>query len=192
MNNAAASLLVIIGAGDQRYDGWIPTNQEQLDLTVRESFEAFFGERRADGLLCEHVWEHLDRESAHSAARHCFDYLKPGARLRLAVPDRLFPDERYQLEVQVGGPGPADHPAVDHQVVYDYACLSDVFVCAGFDVALLEWWDEEGVFHVESWDPALGIIYRSSTYDHRNADFRDRIGPPGFTSLILDAVKRRR
>jgi predicted SAM-dependent methyltransferase len=29
---------VIIGAGDQRYDGWIPTDQHQLDLADASSF----------------------------------------------------------------------------------------------------------------------------------------------------------
>lgn len=33
-------------------------------------------------------------------------------------------------------------------------------------------------------------IYRSSLRDHRNEAFRNGVGPPGFTSLILDAVKR--
>lgn len=47
---------VIIGAGEQRWEGWLPTQQDDLDLTRPESFAAFFGESRADAFLCEHVW----------------------------------------------------------------------------------------------------------------------------------------
>ncbi|MEL6981933.1 MAG: hypothetical protein AAFO29_05880 [Actinomycetota bacterium] len=180
---------VIIGAGDQRYEGWVATEQEQLDLADADSFEVFFGSTRADGLLCEHVWEHLDLDEARQAAHNCFRSLRPGARLRVAVPDRLFPDEDYQRNVQVGGPGPADHPAADHKVVYDLDLLDSVLASAGFEVVPLEWWDDKGAFHVGEWDPDLGVIYRSSLFDHRNADYRAGTGPPGFTSLIVDAIR---
>jgi len=182
-------LRVILGAGDQRYEGWIPTHKEQLDLASPESFANFFGARRADGFLCEHVWEHLEIDESHIAAENCFRYLKPGARLRVGVPDRWFPNEDYQRTVQVGGPGPADHPAADHKVVYDVALLTSVFAQAGFDVEPLEWWDSDGEFHVQPWDPAFGVIYRSSRYDHRNEAFRKGDDLPGFTSLIVDAIK---
>ena len=111
-------LFVIIGAGEQRYEGWIPTDQDQLDLTDTRTFDRFFGARPADGLLCEHVWEHLDESEARLAAANCFAVLKPGGRLRVAVPDRLFPNKAYQHDVQVGGPGPVDHPAAGHKVAY--------------------------------------------------------------------------
>lgn len=183
---------MIIGAGDQRYDGWIPTDQHQLDLADRRSFESFFGPKLADGLLCEHVLEHLDLADAGTAAINCHDYLRPGARLRLAVPDRLFPDADYQRNVQVGGPGSPDHPAADHKVVYDLDLLRSILTPAGFEVVPLEWWDEHGRFHVRTWDPELGVIYRSSVFDHRNDAYRAGTGPPGFTSLIVDAIRNRR
>jgi len=116
-------LWVIIGAGEQRYDGWVPTHQDELDLASADSFETFFGDRLAAGMLCEHVWEHLDPAEANVAARNCFRFLLPGARLRVAVPDRLFPDEEYQQMVQVGGPGPVDHPAAGHKVTPGFTSL---------------------------------------------------------------------
>ncbi|WP_169737210.1 hypothetical protein [Deinococcus pimensis] len=43
---------VILGAGDQAWDGWTPTQREHLDLTDRASFDRFFGDRRVrDGRL---------------------------------------------------------------------------------------------------------------------------------------------
>ncbi len=57
-------------------------------------------------------------------------------------------------------------------------------------MSLLEWWDAAGEFHALPWTPDDGPIYRSSLLDHRNEAFRNGDGPPGFTSPMLDAVKR--
>ena len=78
---------VILGAGEQRWDGWIPTQQAQLDVLNPASFAAYFGDARADAFLCEHVWEHLTVNEGERAARLVFEYLKPGGVLRVAVPD---------------------------------------------------------------------------------------------------------
>ncbi|AWN24554.1 hypothetical protein DKM44_07805 [Deinococcus irradiatisoli] len=177
-------LKVILGAGTQRWPGWIPTQREDLDLLSRRGFEVWFGERHADAFLCEHVWEHLSEEEGREAAGLCFDFLKPGGWLRCAVPDGHFPDPAYQRVVQVGGPGPADHPAADHKVLYTASRFRDVFEQAGFEVELLEYCDEVGRFHFHQWDVHSGPIYRSLLLDHRN-----REGHLGFVSLILDARK---
>jgi predicted SAM-dependent methyltransferase len=182
-------LKVSIGAGPQRWEGWTPTDRIDLDLASRDSFEAWFGSRRASALLCEHVWEHLDLDDSVRAASNCFDFLQRGGRLRVAVPDGLFPDAEYQWIVQVGGPGPKDHPAADHKVVYDYRTFVPIFEAAGFVVTLLEWWDEEGNFHHAQWDLADGPIGRATKLDTRNEAWRKGEGPPGFTSLLLDAVR---
>jgi predicted SAM-dependent methyltransferase len=177
-------LKIIVGAGQQSYDGWIATHKEQLDLLRREDWEASFGERRIDALLCEHVWEHLTEAEGRAAAARCYEFLKPGGYLRCAVPDANFPDEAYQTMVQVGGPGPLDHPAADHKIVYEYQLFADIFARAGFEIDLLEYCDEQGRFHYNQWSPADGPIYRSLLSDHRNRD-----GQLGFVSLILDAKK---
>ncbi|MFC6665694.1 hypothetical protein ACFP9V_10325 [Deinococcus radiopugnans] len=65
--------MVIIGAGEQRWDGWIPTGREDLDLLDRAGWNAWFGDRRANALLCEHVWEHLSEAQGRAAA-------SPGSR----------------------------------------------------------------------------------------------------------------
>lgn len=179
-------LNIILGAGDQAWGGWISTQREHLDLTSRASFEQYFGDRRADAFLCEHVWEHLTPEQGIEAARLCFDFLQPGGFLRCAVPDANFPDETYQRTVQVGGPGPADHPAADHKIVYDVHRFRQVFEMAGFEVEPLEYCDEQGRFHYHEWDVTTGPIYRSLLLDHRNRD-----GKLGFVSIVLNAVKPR-
>ena len=125
-------LRIIIGAGEQRWDGWVPTHKEQLDLLDRRGWETASGTRLADAFLCEHVWEHLTEDEGRAAARLCYEFLKPGGFLRCAVPDANFPDPDYQAAVQIGGPGPADHPAADHQIVFEYQLFRDVFASAGF------------------------------------------------------------
>ncbi|MCX6374896.1 MAG: hypothetical protein NTU88_02440 [Armatimonadetes bacterium] len=56
----------------------------------------------------------------------------------------------------------------------------------GFQVRLLEYYDENGVFHFEEWDPDDGYISRSKRYDpgHSRRGFSEP-----FTSIIIDAVK---
>lgn len=177
-------LRVIIGAGQQTYAGWIATQKEQLDLLDRTTWEAFFGERRADALLCEHVWEHLTLDEGKAAATLCYEYLRDGGRLRVAVPDGNFPDPAYQrlARAQV----PPDHPAADHKTVYDYHLIREVFEGAGFVVDVLEYCDEDGRFHYNHWEASQGMIYRSLRFDHRNTG-----GTLGFVSLIIDAIKPR-
>ena len=177
-------LRIILGAGDQRYPGWIATQQADLDLLRPEVWAASFGERRADAFLCEHVWEHMTEAEGRAAARLCFAYLRPGGYLRCAVPDGNFPDPEYQRTVQIGGPGPLDHPAADHKIVYTAGLFADIFRGAGFEVDLLEYCDERGRFHYNQWDAAQGKIYRSLRFDHRNQD-----GALKSVSLILDANK---
>ena len=177
-------LRLILGAGTQRWPGWIATQQRDLDLLQPERWADQFGARRAAAFLCEHVWEHLTEEQGRAAAALCYRYLAPGGYLRCAVPDANFPNVEYQRMAQPGGPGPADHPAADHQIVYDYRRFAAIFADAGFTVDFLEWCDERGRFHFSSWDPADGPIYRSLRSDHRNQD-----GKIGFVSLILDAHK---
>ncbi|WP_420319400.1 class I SAM-dependent methyltransferase [Gorillibacterium massiliense] len=176
---------IIVGASSQSYPGWIQTQEEELNLLKRSDWEKNFGNRKMDVILSEHVWEHLSFEEGIQAARICYDFLKPNGYIRCAVPDGYFKNEWYQNVVQVGGPGPKDHPAASHKIVHTYKTLTRVFEEAGFEIQLLEYCDEEGQFHFNEWDPHDGFIYRSYRYDHRNQD-----GVLGFVSLIVDAVKK--
>lgn len=181
---ATEPVRIIIGAGDQRWPGWIATHKETLDLLRPDDWERSFGNRLVDALLCEHVWEHLTEAEGRSAARLCYRWLKPGGYLRCAVPDANFPDTSYQRIARIGGPGPKSHPAADHKIVYDYRRFADVFVQAGFSVDLLEYCDKQGRFHYHQWSPDQGPIYRSLRLDRRNQG--DKLV---FASLIIDAIK---
>lgn len=178
------TLKIIIGAGEQAYDGWIATQKEDLDLLDPTTWERSLEEESVDAFLCEHVWEHLTEGEGRQAAKLCYQYLKPGGYLRCAVPDGNFRNPEYQELVQVHGNGDPDSPAVDHKILYTHALLTDVFEDAGFQVKVLEYCDGEGIFHAFPWSPDDGPIYRSLATDHRNQD-----GTVQFASLIIDAIK---
>ncbi|MGD6966563.1 class I SAM-dependent methyltransferase [Rossellomorea vietnamensis] len=176
---------VVIGAGEHNNNpGWMQTQESELNLLNKHDWEKRFDEGSISAILAEHVWEHLSYDEGVAAAKICFDYLRPGGYIRCAVPDVFFPDEDYQEFVKVGGPGPADHPAASHKIVHSYKTISDMFEKAGFQVKLLEFCDEQGIFHYNEWDEKQGFIYRSKRFDHRNQE-----GKLVFASLIVDAIK---
>jgi predicted SAM-dependent methyltransferase len=175
---------VILGAGQTRYEGWVPTQEEDLNLLSALDWDKLFAIESIDALLAEHVWEHLTLEEGIVAAKNCYKYLNPGGYIRCAVPDKNFRNEWYQNMVQVGGPGPSDHPAATHKIVYDYKTLVQVFESAGFQVSLLEYCDEKGDFHYTYWNVEDGKIGRSFRFDTRNS-----IDKIGMVSIIIDAKK---
>jgi predicted SAM-dependent methyltransferase len=174
---------VALGSGRSSYDRWISTDIDILDITSEKDWKRCFEPESLEALLAEHVWEHLTPEQAAAAARNCFNYLKPGGYLRIAVPDGFHPSEAYIKWVTEG---PPESGADDHKVLYNYKTFSEVFSGAGFQVRLLEYYDENGVFHFEEWDPDDGYISRSKRYDpgHSRRGFSEP-----FTSIIIDAVK---
>jgi len=178
-----ASVRLIVGAASQSYPGWIATQEQELNLRRRQDWAHSFKNRKIDRILAEHVWEHLDEQEGRRAAHICFDFLKPGGVVRCAVPDGYFPCAAYQHKARTGNPGP-ENPSGGHKTIYTYHLLQDVFASAGFAVDLLEYCDEQGVFHYRDWDPADGFIYRSRRFDHRNQGGEIRV-----VSLIIDAVK---
>lgn len=175
---------VILGAGQTKAYGWIATQENELNLLSKQDWMNRFELESIDALLAEHVWEHLTYEEGIIAAKNCYNYLKPGGYIRCAVPDKNFRNEWYQNMVKVGGPGPVDHPAATHKIVYDYKTLKQVFENAGFEVSFLEYCDEKGDFHYTYWNELDGKIGRSFRFDTRNS-----IDKLGMVSLVIDAKR---
>jgi predicted SAM-dependent methyltransferase len=177
---------VVIGSGATQLGGhrhWISTDREFLNLLQPSDWQGFFQPNSIAAMLAEHVWEHLTHEQGLAAARTCYTYLRPGGYLRLGVPDGLHPNPEYIEWVRVGGRSPMQ-VANDHKVLYTYQSLRSLLEQAGFRVQLYEYFDENGVFHEQPWDPAAGMIRRSRRFDKRNKG-----GSLTFTSIVLDAVK---
>ena len=168
----------VIIASAQGQPGWVETKIDTLDLLKEADWQRF---PPIDAVFAEHVWEHLTRTEAQRAAVLCYRYLLPGGYLRVAVPDGYHPDPDYIEHVRPGGSGVG---ASDHKVLYTYRSFAKIFKDAGFDVNLLEYWDEERTFHYKLWDIGDGRVRRSLRFDPRNTD-----GQPHYTSIILDARK---
>ncbi len=174
-------LKIVVGASNVFEKGWTPTEYDFLNLLKEEDFKNFFGGPKIDAILSEHVWEHLTEAEGQIGFQNCYNFLKKGGYLRIAIPDGFHPDPKYIEMVKVGGTGAG---ADDHKVLYNYKMLQTNLEKCGFKVNFLEYFDEKGEFHFVDWDKEKGMVHRSKRYDDRNKD-----GKLNYTSLIVDAVK---
>lgn len=175
------TLKLVIGASGVSEKGWIATDKEHLNILDTKTWDRYFKPGSIDAMLAEHVWEHLTPSEANTAATNCYRYLRPNGYLRVAVPDGFHTVQSYVNDVKPAGSGSG---AEDHKVLYNYLSLSHVFKITGFQVELLEYFDERGCFHSNAWDSEKGLIHRSVKYDERNSD-----GQLHYTSIIIDAFK---
>jgi predicted SAM-dependent methyltransferase len=175
-------LKVVIGASGLFNEGWIGSEKEILDLLNRKHWHNYFKKNSIDVILAEHVWEHLSIDEGLKAAKQCYLYIKLGGYLRVAVPDGFCPNSEYIECVKPGGTGDG---SAGHKVLFTHLTFSDLFLRAGFQVNLLEYYDSKGVFHYTDWEPKDGAIRRSRRFDARNKN-----GILGYTSIILDAHKK--
>lgn len=175
------ALKVVVGSSDIFENGWIPSEWYFLNLLKEQDWLKYFKENSISNILAEHVWEHLSLEDGKIAVNTCHRFLKKGGRLRIAVPDGYHPDPAYIDYVKPGGSGAG---ADDHKILYTYKTISQILEQAGYEVQLVEYFDESGSFHQNTWDVEHGYIHRSFKNDKRNAD-----GKPNYTSLIVDAIK---
>ena len=174
-------LKIVLGSSRVHVRDWLLTDMDQLDITAEADWNRYFTPDSVDAILAEHVWEHLTPDQAVAAARHCFAYLRPGGRLRLAVPDGLHPDPEYIDAVRPMGSAEGSE---DHKVLYTCDTLNQLLETVGFRTCVLECFDATGRFFSADWDPEDGMIRRSARFDSRNSD-----GVLRYTSIIIDAFK---
>ena len=169
-------------AGINPDNSWFATDKNDLDVTKSSDWRKYLIFFRLDNIFAEHVWEHLSDSDTELANKNCFNFLKKNGVLRLAVPDGFNPDKKYIEYVRPGGNGIG---ADDHKILYNYKIMKNRLEKIGFEVELLEYWDEFGKFHFIDWSNDGGRVERSKRYDLRNKN-----GILGYTSLIVDAIKR--
>ncbi|QRR01926.1 class I SAM-dependent methyltransferase [Dyadobacter sandarakinus] len=179
--NPAEPVNMVVGSMYSLYKGWIHSDIETLNLLIRSDWERYFTVNSIDRILAEHVWEHLTEDEGKAAFKNCYDFLKPGGFLRVAVPDGFSSNPAYIDYVKPGGTGEGAH---DHKLLYNYQLMSRNLQQIGFTVRLLEYYDENGIFHKNPWSASDGMVRRSADHDSRNHG-----GELGYTSLIIDAVK---
>jgi predicted SAM-dependent methyltransferase len=64
-----------------------------------------------------------------------------------------------------------------HKTLFTYKTFEELFRKAGFDVRLLEYFDESGQIQLTDWKEQQGTITRAWRFDRKN------------TSIIIDAFK---
>jgi len=111
-------LKIILGAALTNQAGWLSTNEEYLDISIREDWERILPRKSMiKRMVAEHVFEHLTKEEMLRAISLCHEYLIPGGTLLIAVPDGNHPDEEYRLHTGINGIGP---DARDHKQFIKY------------------------------------------------------------------------
>lgn len=184
---------IIIGSGGTNYNGWFSTDIDFLNVLDELAWEKFFRENTIDNLLAEHVFEHLKKEECELALTLCYRYLKHGGNIRIAVPDGYHTDLNYLEMVKPKGWGCG---SFDHQELYNYKVLSGILINIGFDVNLIEWFDENGNFNQSEMNSQFGYIERAGRHITCNSSsctkckLYDRCRKIKYTSLIIDAIKR--
>ncbi|MEZ2129480.1 MULTISPECIES: hypothetical protein [unclassified Sinorhizobium] len=200
-------LRVAIGVASERQEGWRHLHQSELDATSEQNWHSLFQPDSVDNILAEHVWEHLTWTQAQQATSLCFRFLRPGGRLRLAVPDVFHASAYIADVVSATGSKAAEH---NHLVDYNYQLMTKLMSGCGLQVELQDWWDERGIFHSNysgkdehgyiirsyaNWplhpsiyrDPAIYEKIVESVPDSIRDDFVSR--QITHTSLIVDGIK---
>lgn len=174
----ARPLRLIVGAGGTEYEGWLSTDKYLLDATKQEDWARIFRPGTLDNILSEHVLEHLDLDQCRRLLSLSYHFLKPGGRIRVAVPDGNRGDEPYREETMP--------PYDGHKLMLTVDSLNDLLRAAGFETRALEWFDENDTFHAVEWDESQGPVMRCRRNDRQE---RYRRGDLLYTSIIMDGVK---
>ena len=181
--NTNDSINLIVGAGTINLKGWFSTDIATLDITNENHFRKYFKHKRINKILAEHVLEHLTTEQLDLMVKNFYQYSADDINIRIAVPDGYHKDERYINTVKPGGTGVG---ANEHKHLFNYKTLSLIFERQGFVSLLMEYWDEEKLFHTSYSNDNNGYIQRSFINDARNIN-----ETPISTSLIIDFKKAR-
>lgn len=178
-NPTENELKVVLGAGLSQMEGWILTDIDKLNILREEQWNFLFQPNSISNLLSEHVLEHLTEAEVRLGLTLAHKYLKVGGKIRIAVPDAYRKDEVYVKEVIP--------PKCGHKTYWNYKVLSALMKEIGFDVRLLEYFDENEKFNYTEWDENEGKILRSKKFDKRE---KFKKGDVFYTSLIVDGIKR--
>ncbi len=176
--NNKEQIKLVIGAGPTIFAGWFSTDKDVLDITKREDFLKYFPQKKIHRILAEHVLEHLTDSELRAAAKNLAEFSTQDINIRIAVPDGYHASPDYIELVKPGGSGAS---ADDHKQLFNYKTLPRYFEPYGFEPTLLEYWDENCIFHTSYKKDEDGFIERSLIHDDRN-----KSGKPIYTSLIID------
>lgn len=179
---SASPVNIVIGAGQTRLEDWISTDVPAFDVRRSDHWRKLFPPASIDRMLAEHVFEHLTSDELARFLETAGQYLAPGGRVRIAVPDGYHPSADYINSVRPGGIGVG---AGDHKMLYTCDLIGELMRKQDYQFELLEYFDAAGQFHQSGWSAHDGFVSRSADHDARNAD-----GQLNYTSLIVDCWRQ--
>jgi len=176
---------VIVGAGPQQLLGWLSTNINILNITQDASWRNLFNPNSIDNILAEHVVEHLSLDELYRALEHARTYLKPGGIFRIAVPDAFHPSRYYYNLVKPGGWETPEQ----HKLFFDYEMMTRIAEKSGYRMRLLEYFDEQGIFHQELYSLDEGAVQRCAK-NNCGLDLSDKTVIERFYSSIAEPLRQ--
>lgn len=166
MSATPAPLLLHVGCGDQRLDGWVNVDRQELpsvDLVVDVTAGLPFDDAAA--LFAEHFLEHLPLDEALAFLVEAHRVLADGGRLRLSTPNL---DWVLATQYAPGTPGGDLRVGAlrlnrafygwSHRFLWNRPLLAEALAAAGFT-------DLRWRRHGESEWPAFRNLERHETYD---------------------------
>ena len=124
-----------------------------------------FEDDSIDLVYASHVIEYFDREQVVSILDEWYRILKPGAEIRIAVPDfeqmsKLYVDNSTELSDILGplyGKMSMGNEIIYHRTVYDFKTLEKTLNFSGFeDIERYDWGDYKD--HVENDDHSQSYL----------------------------------
>ena len=132
-----------------------------------------------DRLHSEDCFEHIELTQYPRILEELHRILKPGGRLRLAVPDYRNPKDRFCLEK---GFDPRNNL---HITLTTYELLKPVLDASPFTVDYLHYWKDDDTFVQNDIDYSKGYVRRTPDNDERNKG-ADKLH---VTSFVCDLIK---
>ena len=150
-----------------RRPGFLSIRREILDITNETQFRNLFCPNSVDIFFSEHTLEHVTYDGVRTAFLNFYKYLRPGGRVRLAVPDCPGNYTPTQEDIEF-----------KHLSYWNHSNIVEVMSQTGFSqITLLEYIDTKTtpwVYRTSAWDRCLGYVTRSAKYDRRNVDWHKR------------------
>lgn len=141
-------LRIHLGCGNRAIPGFVNVDIRPLphvDLIASAENLSEFRANSADLIYCSHLLEHMERGAEVKALAEWHRVLKPGAILRLAVPDFEKIVVRYQAEKNLDELigllyGKQDHEFNVHHQAFDFPRLERLLLGVGFSsVSRYDW-----------------------------------------------------
>lgn len=122
-----------IGGGDLELDGFVNVDRKH----GQEAYPLDYPENGVDEIRASHLLEHFSYAKVPEVLAHWVSRLKPGGRIRIAVPDFQWIAKQYlagtPFPVQAFTMGSQDNEDNYHKAVFDREALTEAMINVGLE-----------------------------------------------------------